>query len=86
MINQFLSESFAVGIHGFYLKQITGDSGKGAILGSYKSDAAGIGPALLWSPKKFEGKVSFIAKWLHEFHAENRLEGDHIFLSLVASF
>jgi hypothetical protein len=86
MVNQFLSESFAVGVHGFYLKQITGDSGKGAILGSYKSDAAGIGPALLWSPKKFNGSISFIAKWLHEFHAENRLEGDHIFLSLVASF
>lgn len=28
-------------------------------------------------------EVSFIAKWMHEFHAENRLEGDHIFLSFV---
>ena len=86
MVNQFLSESFAVGLHGFYLKQITGDSGSGATLGSYKSDAAGIGPALLWTPQKFEGKISFIAKWLHEYHARNRLEGDHFFVSLVASF
>jgi len=25
-------------------------------------------------------------KWLHEYHAERRLEGDHIMLSLAASF
>ena len=86
MINQFISESLALGVHGFYLKQITGDSGKGALLGNYKSDAAGIGPALLWSPKIFDGKVSFIAKWLHEYHAENRLEGDHVSFSFIASF
>jgi hypothetical protein len=85
MINQFFSETFAVGVHGFYLKQITGDSGKGAILGSYKSDAAGIGPAILWSPKRFNGNVNFIAKWLHEYHAENRLEGDHVFISAAIS-
>ena len=86
MVNQFLSESWAVGIHGFYLKQVTGDSGSGAILGDFKSEAAGIGPAILWSPKRLNGKVNFIAKWLHEYHAENRLEGDHIFFSVAISF
>ena len=50
VFNQYLSESFAVGIHGFYLKQITGDSGRGARLGGFKAEAAGVGPALLWSP------------------------------------
>jgi hypothetical protein len=83
MVNQFLTESIALGVHGFYLKQITGDSGSGAVLGSFKSEAAGIGPAILWSPKRFNGNVNFIAKWLHEYHAENRLEGDHVFLSAV---
>ena len=86
MVNQFLSESFALGVHGFYLKQITGDSGDSAILGSFKSDAAGIGPAILWSPKRFNQKVNFIAKWLHEYDAKNRLEGDHIFFSVAISF
>ena len=32
-----------------------------------------------------EGKVAFVAKWLNEYHAENRLEGDHVFLSFMAS-
>ena len=81
--NQFLSETFAVGIQGFYLKQITGDSGSGALLGDFKAEEAGVGPALLWSTQIGDQGVSFIAKWLHEFHAENRLEGDHVFLSFA---
>ena len=81
--NQFLSETFAVGIQGFYLKQITGDSGSGTLLGDFKAEEAGVGPALLWSTRIGEQDVAFIAKWLHEFHAENRLEGDHVFLSFV---
>ena len=44
VFNQFFSESFALGLHGFYLKQITGDSGAGAVLGDFKAEAAGIGP------------------------------------------
>ncbi len=81
--NQFLSESSALGIHGFYLKQITGDSGDGARLGDFKAEAAGIGPAVFWGKQIGEQNVSFIAKWLHEFEVENRLEGDHIFVSFA---
>jgi len=83
VFNQFLSENFAVGLHGFYLKQITGDSGDGASLGSYKAEAAGVGPALLWTHRFGKQDVSFIAKWLHEFNARNRLEGDHLMLSFA---
>jgi hypothetical protein len=83
VFNQFLTETFAVGLHGFYLKQITGDSGSGTLLGGFKAEVAGVGPALLWTTKVGDQEVSFIAKWLHEFHAENRLEGDHVFLSFA---
>jgi hypothetical protein len=61
MINQFFSESWAIGIHGFYLKQLTGDSGRGAILGDFKGEAAGVGPAILWNSKSFSREVAFIA-------------------------
>jgi hypothetical protein len=81
--NQFFSESFAVGIQGFYLKQITGDSGDGALLGDFKGEAAGIGPAFLWNAQVGKKDVSFIAKWLHEFDAERRIEGDHFFASFA---
>ncbi len=86
MINQFLSESWAIGIQGYYLKQLTGDSGDGAILGDFKAEAAGIGPAVLWNTKIVDREVSFIAKWIHEFHAERRMEGDHVFLSFAMGF
>ena len=83
VLNQFFSETFAVGLHGFYLEQVSGDSGDGAILGDFKGEAAGVGPALLWTTQIGRQSVSFIAKWLHEVHAENRLEGDHFFLSFA---
>jgi hypothetical protein len=86
MFNQYLSESFAVGIHGFYLKQITGDSGDGALLGDFKGEAAGIGPALLWNIKRENSNVSVIAKWLHEHNTENRLKGDYVSLSVAIGF
>lgn len=86
MFNQFLSETLAVGIHGFYLKQVSGDSGKGATLGSFKGRAAGIGPAVLWSTMVGQSQVSFIAKFLHEYKAENRLEGNHAFVSFAVGF
>jgi hypothetical protein len=81
--NQFFSETFAVGLHGFYLEQITGDSGRGALLGDFEAEAAGGGPGLLWTTQIGGQSVSFIAKWLHDFHAENRLEGDHLFFSFA---
>ena len=81
--NQYLSDTLAVGIHGFYLKQISGDSGSGALLGSFKAEAWGIGPAVMWTTKMCDQDVTFIAKWLHEFDAENRMEGDHISLGFA---
>jgi len=65
---------------------MSGDSGRGATLGSFKAEAAGTGPAVLWNIKTFGQQVSFIAKYLHEYHAERRLEGDHIFASFAFSF
>ena len=85
MFNQFLSETFAIGLHGFYLEQIGGDSGDGALLGDYKAKAAGIGPAVMWIPGTFGNRLTLIAKYLNEYDTENRLEGEHLFLSFALS-
>ena len=45
MANQFLSPSFAIGIQGYWYKQIEGDSGSGAIFGAFMGESVGIGPA-----------------------------------------
>ena len=86
MLNQFFSETFALGLHGFYYKQITGDSGSGAILGDFKGEASGIGPALMWIPKIKGKELVTSLKWIHEFDTENRLEGDHLFMNFTMAF
>jgi hypothetical protein len=86
MLNQFLSETFAIGIQGFYYKQITGDSGKGALLGDFEGEAAGIGPAMMWATKIKDVNLIISAKWLHEYHAKHRLEGNHFFLNFTLAF
>jgi hypothetical protein len=64
---------YAIGIHGFYLKQVSGDSGDGARLGDFKGEAAGVGPAVLWSTKGLGREVTIIA-------------GDHVFVSFAMGF
>jgi len=86
MLNQFLSETLALGVHGFYYKQITGDSGGGALLGDFKGEAAGIGPAVMWATQVKGVGLILAAQWLHEFHAKHRLQGDHLFLNFTFAF
>jgi hypothetical protein len=89
VLNQFFSENFALGMHGFYLKQFTSDQVKNdnvnGLLSDFKGEAAGFGPAVMWATNIMNQDVTFIAKWLYEFHADNRIEGDHLFLSFALS-
>lgn len=86
MFNQFLSENFAIGLHGYYFKQLQGDSGSGAILGDFKGESYGVGPSFLWIPKSTGGKLSVIGSWLHDLHASNRLESDYAVVTLAWQF
>lgn len=58
MVNQFLSDTFAVGLHGYAYTQISGDSGSGAILGDFKGKSYGIGPSISWIPGFGGGSVA----------------------------
>ncbi len=86
VLNQFLSESFAVGVNGFFFRQLSGDSGEGAVLGPFKGEASGFGPAIYWIRKIGSRDVAFTLKWFSEFNVKNRLEGDHVFASFAMSF
>lgn len=85
VLNQFLSESFAVGVNGFFFRQLSGDSGEGAVLGPFKGEASGFGPAIYWIRKIGSRDVAFTLKWFNEFNVKNRLEGDHVFASFAMS-
>jgi len=79
--NQFLSEAFALGLRGYYYKQLTGDSGSGATLGDFKSESFGIGPGFVWIPELGGGRLTVLGKWMHDFSAENRFESDYLTLT-----
>jgi len=86
MFNQFLSETFAVGLHGYYYTQVEGDSGSGAILGDFKGESYGIGPSFLWIPAWGGGRFSVMGTWLHDLDATNRLESDYVHVTLAWQF
>lgn len=77
MVNQFLAKNFAVGVQGYRYEQVSGDSGSGAKLGSFKGESLGAGPALLWMPSAGNGKLSLVAKWIRDVDHENRMQGDY---------
>ena len=76
MANQFLAPTFALGVQGYWYKQIDGDSGSGAVLGPFMGESFGLGPALLWTPEFLKGRAAFVLKWLHDISNTNRLNGD----------
>jgi hypothetical protein len=84
--NQFLSETFALGIRGYYYQQVTGDSGSGAILGSFRSESLGIGPGFFWTPKFAGGKLVVQGKWLHDLEADKRFKSDYGTLAIAWKF
>ena len=62
MANQFLSQTVAIGLHGYYYNQFSGDSGTGALLGAFQGESFGLGPAFAWIPPASGGKVSITGK------------------------
>lgn len=81
VVNQFLSDGFALGLRGYVYEQITADSGSGATLGDYKSSSAGLGPGFVWIPEFAGGRFSIFGKWMRDFSAENRFESDYVTLT-----
>lgn len=82
----YFAKQYAVGLHGYYYHQVSGDSGKGALLGAFKGESFGIGPAILWTPKVAKGEVVVMAKWLHDFHSSNRLQGNYGVLTVAYKY
>jgi len=79
--NQFVSESFAIGLRSYYYKQLTGDSGSGATLGDFKSESFGMGPGFVWIPEPGGGRFTVLGQWMHDFSAQNRFESDYFTLT-----
>lgn len=80
--SQFLSKQFLIGVVGYAYQQVSGDSGSGDRVGSFKSRVFGIGPQMgfLFPVGDHQGYLN--VKGYGEFGAENRPEGWNLWLTL----
>lgn len=78
-VDKRFKNGFGVGATGYFFQQITGDSGSGARLGSFKGRTVGIGPEISYFTP-LDKKVLFAMelKWLPEIEVKNRLQGHNI--------
>ena len=81
--SQFLSANWQIGVAGYVYYQLSGDSGSGAKLGSFKSSVAAIGPQLGYA-FTIGGQPAYAnLRGYWEFEAKNRIEGYALFATLV---
>jgi hypothetical protein len=82
-----LGSGFAgIGIEGFLIEQISGDSGTGASFGDFKSSTAGLGPVLTYLLPVGSQNIVAELRWLAELDTDKHLDGDYIWLKLVWQF
>jgi hypothetical protein len=78
-----VSNALSFGVNGYALKQITGDSGSGAVLGGFEGQVFALGPALDYTFHVGNRPVVTNLRFFQEFGVENRLEGQAGFLNFV---
>jgi hypothetical protein len=74
---------WTVGLAGYQYRQVTGDSGDGAVLGGFKGRTTALGPTVGSTGALGRQPVVLGASWFHEFDVENRVPGDALFLNLT---
>jgi hypothetical protein len=77
------SHTFSFGVNGYALKQITGDSGSGAVLGGFEGQVFALGPALDLTLHVGNRPVITNLRYFYEFGVENRLAGQAGFLNVA---
>lgn len=78
--SQFLSETFHLGLAGYFYQQVSGDSGDGAKFGDFKSSVAAAGPEFGWFLKGGDWYLNL--KAYYEFDADKRPKGWNSWLTL----
>ncbi len=77
------SHSLSIGVNGYALKQITGDSGSGAVLGDFEGQVFAAGPALDYTFMIGQRPVATNLRYFYEFGVENRMQGHAGFLNVA---
>lgn len=85
-IGREIAKGLVVGVVGYDYRQLTGDSGPGAALGSFKGNVDAIGAGLSYTT--LIGKTPFVLNLRHyeEFNTENRFDGHMTIFSGTVRF
>ncbi len=74
------------GASAFYLKQITGDSGSGARLGSFETESYGVGPTVSYVHKIGNSELIVDGSWLPQLHTVNTTKGNFFWAKITVTF
>lgn len=76
-------DKWRIGAVGYYLQQLTDDSGPTAPADGHRGKGFAIGPSLSYA---FNPGLQLSASWQHDVVAENRAQGDTIWFNVAAKF
>lgn len=82
-VEKAFSPKWSAGLQAYYFKQVSGDSGLGAKLGSFQGEATGVGATAAYNFKIGHMPATLRARAFTEFNVTNRLEGDSFWLGLT---
>lgn len=85
-IGKVFDNGLTIGAAGFVYKQLINDKGDGAMLGAFRGQAFGAGPALSYSTIIGGRPFSFAARHYWEFDVENRFDGQVTTASITTRF
>lgn len=80
--SHFVTPQTHLGLVGYVYRQLTGDSGSGAVLGDFKSRVSAVGPQIGHFFSVGQDHWYANLKGYYEFDAQNRAEGWNLWLSL----
>lgn len=85
-VGHYFGAAFALGVTGSYYSQVSADRAPTEILETTFSEAASIGPVVLWTPNIEGREVTFSLKWLHEYNVQGRLPQDYLITRFDVGF
>lgn len=82
-VEKTFSPKFSAGVLGYYYKQLSGDTGEGAVLGPNEGEVAAVGATAAFNTVLGRSPATVRFRLLQEFGAERRPEGTAAFVSLT---
>lgn len=77
-------QEWELGVNGSVMDQLSGDSGRGTVLGPFKAQSFGVGPAITWHTNWENVPFSFTGKWERDFSSRDTIGGDVFMITATA--